>query len=78
MTVRQYEVIHLREPESDDLLDLMIRQANLRDAATAAMAGMLGGEINTSSYQYDAATRRTRRMAEHLLVEIDGNLDDIR
>lgn len=78
ITVRQYAAIHLRLAASgDDWLDLMIRQANLRDIATAALAGMLGGETDTSSYQDDAAARRACRMAEHLLVEIDGDFNEI-
>lgn len=42
MTVREHAAITLRVPDSgDEQLDAMIRQANRREAAVAAMQGLL-------------------------------------
>lgn len=58
ISVREHAAITLRVPNSgDDQLDAMIRQANRRDAAVAAMQGMIIRGEDDGPYAADCAIR---------------------
>jgi len=69
MTLREHAAITLRVPNSgDDQLDAMIRQANRRDAAVAAMQGM---SMNASIDDATALAECAVAFADALLARLE-------
>lgn len=68
MTKREHAAITLRIPKSgDEQLDAMIRQANRRDAAVAAMQGLLA----KGDFRYDAIVSDSVDIADALLAKLE-------
>ena len=56
LAARRRAALTLRVPDSgDECIDAMIRQANRRDAAVAAMQGLLAGDDGGCYYKSDGA-----------------------
>lgn len=69
MTKREHAAITLRVPDSgDEQLDALIRQANRRDAAVAAMQGM---SMNTSIDEAAVLAECAVAFADALLARLE-------
>jgi hypothetical protein len=70
MTKREHAAITLRAPNSgDEQLDAMIRQSNRRDAAVAAMQGLLGSP--DYPHGFEALADDAVRQADALLARLE-------
>lgn len=74
MTKREHAAITLRVPNSgDEELDAMIRQANRRDAAVAAMQGLMPKYIKcwTEGYDDEYFAMDCVRIADALIARLE-------
>ena len=79
LTKREHAAILLRVPKSgDDEIDAMIREANRRDAAAAAMRGLLSREsAKPMGFQIADINDFHQRMAEIAIHSADAILAEL-
>jgi hypothetical protein len=69
LSVRELAAIQLRVPDSgDEKIDAMIRQANRRDFAGQALAGLLADE---STMGYESCAAQAVKHADALIEELN-------